>query len=137
MHDNRRDALIELSASAVQESNYADSTSSLLHTAKEHSLQIYVQTLWSSAVQAISFPVVFEHIRLDQHTVLIQEEMLGSVRESGGGEWSVLVMDEITTRVMSSSCRISDVLDYGVSCTVSSSAESSRTCQQHLLESLY
>ena len=43
--------------------------------------------------------------------------MLGSVRESGGGEWSVLIMDDITTRVMSSSCRISDVLDYGVSCT--------------------
>ena len=41
--------------------------------------------------------------------------MLGSVRDSGGGEWSILVMDDITTRVMSSSCRISDVLDYGVS----------------------
>lgn len=41
--------------------------------------------------------------------------MLGSVRDSGGAEWSVLVMDDVTTRVMSHSCRISDVLDYGIS----------------------
>jgi len=46
----------------------------------------------------------------------MQEEMLGSVRDSGDAEWSVLMMDTITTKVMSSSCRISDVLDYGVSC---------------------
>jgi hypothetical protein len=46
----------------------------------------------------------------------MQEEMLGSVRDSGEAEWSVLMMDTITTKVMSSSCRISDVLDYGVSC---------------------
>lgn len=46
----------------------------------------------------------------------LQEEMLGSVRDSGDAEWSVLIMDTITTKVMSSSCRISDVLDYGVSC---------------------
>ncbi|KAK9819584.1 hypothetical protein WJX72_000024 [[Myrmecia] bisecta] len=43
------------------------------------------------------------------------DEMLGEVRDQGGAEWSVLVMDATTTRVMSSSCRISEILDYGVS----------------------
>ena len=51
---------------------------------------------------------------------LVQDEMLGSVKDSGGAEWSVLVMDDVTTRVMSHSCRISDVLDFGVSCELSS-----------------
>ena len=52
--------------------------------------------------------------------ILVQDEMLGSVKDSGGAEWSVLVMDDVTTRVMSHSCRISDVLDFGVSCELSS-----------------
>lgn len=39
--------------------------------------------------------------------------MLGSVKDT---EWSVLIMDAVTTKVMSSVCRISEVLDYGVSC---------------------
>lgn len=39
--------------------------------------------------------------------------MLGSVKDT---EWSVLIMDVVTTRVMSSICRISEILDYGVSC---------------------
>jgi syntaxin-binding protein 1 len=42
-----------------------------------------------------------------------QDEMLGSVKDT---EWSVLIMDAVTTKVMSSVCRISEVLDYGVSC---------------------
>ena len=41
--------------------------------------------------------------------------MLSTVKAAGGAEWSVLIMDAVTTRVMSSACRISDVLDYGVS----------------------
>ena len=45
----------------------------------------------------------------------IQDEMLGSVKAAGGADWSVLVMDYQTTRVMSSACRISEILDYGVS----------------------
>ncbi|BDA46397.1 probable protein transport Sec1a [Coccomyxa sp. Obi] len=40
------------------------------------------------------------------------DEMLGSVKDT---EWSVLIMDSVTTRVMSSICRISEILDYGVS----------------------
>jgi len=39
--------------------------------------------------------------------------MLSSVKAAGGAEWSVLIMDAVTTRVMSSACRISDILDYG------------------------
>lgn len=42
--------------------------------------------------------------------------MLGEIKESGGADWSVLIMDDVTTKVMSSCCRISDLLDYGVSC---------------------
>ena len=38
--------------------------------------------------------------------------MLGNVKDT---EWSVLIMDSITTPVMSSVCRISEILDYGVS----------------------
>lgn len=45
--------------------------------------------------------------------LLAQDEMLGSVKDT---EWSVLIMDAVTTRVMSSICRISEILDYGVSC---------------------
>jgi hypothetical protein len=41
--------------------------------------------------------------------------MLGSVKDS---DWSVLIMDAVTTKVMSSMCRISEVLDYGVSCAL-------------------
>lgn len=41
--------------------------------------------------------------------------MLGSVRDASPGQWSVLVMDSLTTRVMSHVVGISDILDYGVS----------------------
>jgi syntaxin-binding protein 1 len=42
--------------------------------------------------------------------------MLGSVRDQSGGVWSVLVLDAVTTKVMSRVCRISDIMDFGVSC---------------------
>ena len=42
--------------------------------------------------------------------------MLGSVRDqSGAGAWSVLVLDAITTKVLSNVCGVSDVMEYGVS----------------------
>ena len=41
--------------------------------------------------------------------------MLGSVREQSGGAWSVLVLDAVTTKVLSKVCRVSDIMDYGVS----------------------
>ena len=44
--------------------------------------------------------------------VLLQDEVLGNVKDT---EWSVLIMDTTTTPVMSSVCRISEILDYGVS----------------------
>lgn len=48
--------------------------------------------------------------------VRLLDEMLGSVRDaSGPNQWSVLVLDPVTTRIMSNVCGISDILDYGVS----------------------
>lgn len=41
-------------------------------------------------------------------------EMLGNVFKAADG-WSVLVLDEVTTRVLSALVGISDILDYGVS----------------------
>ena len=48
--------------------------------------------------------------------LLCQEEMLGSVKAAGGADWCILIMDSVTTRVMSRAARISEILDYGVSC---------------------
>ncbi len=47
--------------------------------------------------------------------MLLQDEVLGNVKDT---EWSVLIMDTTTTPVMSSVCRISEILDYGVSCEI-------------------
>lgn len=41
--------------------------------------------------------------------------MLGGVRQETGGQWGVLVLDEMTTKVMSSVAGISDIMDFGVS----------------------
>lgn len=42
-------------------------------------------------------------------------EMLGSVNDSTGGGWKVLVMDAFTTKITSAAVRMSDILDAGVS----------------------
>lgn len=42
-------------------------------------------------------------------------DMLGSVRDSTGGQWGVLVLDNMTTKVISSVAGISDILDYSIS----------------------
>jgi syntaxin-binding protein 1 len=39
--------------------------------------------------------------------------MLGSVKVEG--QWSVLLMDNVTTQIMSNICGVSDLLDYGIS----------------------
>ena len=41
--------------------------------------------------------------------------MLGGVRDQEGGQWSVLVLDAITTKVITKVAGISDIMDYGVS----------------------
>ncbi|KAG2432231.1 hypothetical protein HXX76_009150 [Chlamydomonas incerta] len=41
--------------------------------------------------------------------------MLGSVQETTGGSWKVLIVDKFTTRILSSTLRMSDILDCGVS----------------------
>jgi hypothetical protein len=37
--------------------------------------------------------------------------MLGQVKD---GEWNVLVLDAVTTKVISSAVHVSDILDYGI-----------------------
>jgi hypothetical protein len=39
--------------------------------------------------------------------------MLGSVKVEG--QWSVLLMDNVTTQIMTNICGVSDLLDYGIS----------------------
>ena len=39
--------------------------------------------------------------------------MIGAVRASG--KWSVLVLDNVTTQIMTNVCGVADLLDYGVS----------------------
>lgn len=46
----------------------------------------------------------------------MQVDMLGSVSKSTGG-WCVLVLDDDTTRIISAIVGLSDIIDYGVSCT--------------------
>ena len=42
--------------------------------------------------------------------------MLGGAKDTGGVEWSVLILDPFPTKIMSNACRISEILDYGISC---------------------
>lgn len=45
-----------------------------------------------------------------------QDEMLGGLRVEG--QWSVLLLDDITTQIMTNICGVADLLDYGISCEV-------------------
>ena len=54
---------------------------------------------------------------------MLQGEMLGSIAAAGAADWSVLIMDAVSTRVMSHSCQISEILDYGISCKELQSAK--------------
>ena len=40
--------------------------------------------------------------------------MLGSVKVEG--QWSVLLMDNVTTQIMTNVCGVADLMDYGISC---------------------
>lgn len=51
--------------------------------------------------------------RLIKNRLLV--EMLGSIGAAGAADWSVLIMDPVSTRVMSHACQISEILDYGIS----------------------
>ena len=46
--------------------------------------------------------------------MLVQDAMLSSVKVED--QWSVLVLDNVTTQIMTNICGVSDLLDYGVSC---------------------
>lgn len=50
---------------------------------------------------------------LTRFVLMLQDEMLGSVKVEG--QWSVLLMDNITTQIMTNICGVSDLLDYGIS----------------------
>ncbi len=52
--------------------------------------------------------------------------MLGSIGAAGAADWSVLIMDPVSTRVMSHACQISEILDYGISCKAHTSFCSSK-----------
>ncbi|SPT15907.1 unnamed protein product [Triticum aestivum] len=42
-------------------------------------------------------------------------EMLRSTRQNKGSTWKVLIMDKLTVKIMSSSCKMGDITDQGVS----------------------
>ena len=76
-------------------------------------------------IQDASSGTLFTHLyittatldyQLNFHTFyysMLQDEMLGSVKVEG--QWSVLLMDNITTQIMTNICGVSDLLDYGIS----------------------
>lgn len=43
----------------------------------------------------------------------VQDEMLGGIKQEG--QWAVLLLDGMTTQIISNVCGVSDVLDYGIS----------------------
>eukprot|EP00245_Coleochaete_scutata_P005277 TRINITY_DN18717_c0_g1_i1.p1 TRINITY_DN18717_c0_g1~~TRINITY_DN18717_c0_g1_i1.p1 ORF type:complete len:662 (+),score=131.15 TRINITY_DN18717_c0_g1_i1:190-2175(+) len=43
------------------------------------------------------------------------KDMLRSAKVPGTSEWKVLVIDEVTTKVMSTSCKMADITDEGIS----------------------
>lgn len=43
----------------------------------------------------------------------VLNEMLGSIQDPTGGGWKVLVLDSVTTRILSSAMRMSDILEAG------------------------
>lgn len=45
----------------------------------------------------------------------ILRDILGSVQDSTGGGWRVLIVDDFTTRVLSSTLKMSDIMDCNVS----------------------
>lgn len=45
----------------------------------------------------------------------VRRTLLKDMLNSVPGEWKVLIMDSLTTRIMSSACKMSDILEEGVS----------------------
>lgn len=43
----------------------------------------------------------------------VLNEMLGSIQDTAGGGWKVLVLDSTTTRILSAAMRMSDILEAG------------------------
>jgi hypothetical protein len=47
---------------------------------------------------------------------LLQEMLHAARKGKGSAEWKVLIMDEVTVKVMSCSCKMADITDEGISC---------------------
>lgn len=43
----------------------------------------------------------------------VLNEMLGGIQDTTGGGWKVLILDSVTTRILSSAMRMSDIMDAG------------------------
>ena len=74
--------------------------------------RLLVRSQWSARY---SLAPIIAHQR-SLIAVLLQNEMLGSIAAAGAADWSVLIMDPVSTRVMSHACQISEILDFGISC---------------------
>jgi syntaxin-binding protein 1 len=46
---------------------------------------------------------------------LLQEMLRAARKGKGSAEWKVLIMDEVTVKVMSCSCKMADITDEGIS----------------------
>lgn len=57
-----------------------------------------------------------------------QDEVLGSVGNDGETRWGVLLLDPVTTHVFSAAAGVSDLLDYGISCTVALTGRGEEGC---------
>ena len=77
--------------------------------------RLLVRSRWSARYSLAS--IIAQQTSLID--VLLQNEMLGSIAAAGAADWSVLIMDPVSTRVMSHACQISEILDFGISCELS------------------
>lgn len=51
----------------------------------------------------------------------VLNEMLGSIQDTTGGGWKVLVLDNTTTRILSAAMHMSDILEAGAHHSTSAS----------------
>ena len=51
----------------------------------------------------------------DGAAILLQAELLRGVKSNAGDQWRILIVDDVTVKVISSACKLSDVTDENVS----------------------
>jgi syntaxin-binding protein 1 len=62
----------------------------------------------------------FRTFRQTSRDRLLQEMLHAARTGKGSAEWKVLIMDEVTVKVMSCTCKMADITDEGISCESSS-----------------